>query len=137
VAPAENNADRGKRVYIARLVLLIGIGATFLKVLPALPSEQHLLFRFDPDASIRYRRVEVSWNSQEDGDVFGGFDSEFSHGAPPILERTISLPNGRYEFSIRVLLVTPNGDGTVTITRIQHASLEGGQTTLLLKDLVP
>lgn len=83
-----------------RLALLVGtLGAAAL-ILPRLPRERQIDFRFEDAASIV--GIELAWSREDgDGEAVRGGSWHFAPGqAPRSLTTTVNLPNGRYAVDV-------------------------------------
>jgi hypothetical protein len=86
----------------ARLVLLVGVLGGAAVLLPRLPRERQIDFRFEDTASIV--GIELAWSREDgDGEAVRGGSWHFAPGqAPRSLTTTVHLPNGRYAVDITV-----------------------------------
>ena len=95
-------SSRPTRSSFARLALLVGaLGAATL-ILPRLPRERQVDFRFEDPASII--GVELAWTRENgDGEAVQGGSWHFAPGqAPRSLTTTVHLPNGHYAVDVTV-----------------------------------
>ena len=114
-------------------LLVGGLLAWLLWVsLPEVPQGQTLRVHLgSASADVRYLRVD--WHGIANGQV-GGFELFFEAGAPRVVVRDVTLPNGDYRFETQLGLLGGSADRTRTMRRV---TLGGGRVTLRLEALIP
>jgi hypothetical protein len=105
-APAITTANGGSdaarpwRTRLARLLLLAGVAFALVRVLPSVPHEQILLFRFDGIGAVS--RLSATWTVPGRSEPEGGVTLHFPASSSRTVRHAISLPNGPYVLDISV-----------------------------------
>ena len=113
--------------------LALGLAAVAVVVLatalvPEWPVRQHVVLRLEAPATVR--SIVATWTREDEDVPRGGTQSSFAGGAPPRLERQLSLPNGDYVFEISVKRRL--GDELVETSREHRVRLEGREVTVFV-----
>lgn len=95
-------SSRPTRSSFARVALLVGAMGAAAVILPRLPRERQVDFRFEDAASIV--GIDLAWSREGgDGEAVQGGSWHFAPGqAPRSLTTTVHLPDGRYAVDVTV-----------------------------------
>lgn len=130
---------------LPRLLLVAALLGAAWQLLPALPREQVLVFRF-PKADAA-RRLDATWTSSGEDEPRGGV----SLTVPPQalrVEHRARIPNGEYAIEAELVpqadgvpkSATPRADFSEQPSRMTYhetVTLQGGMTTIRIQDEEP
>ncbi len=117
---------RKHRLALGLAVLAVVVVAA--KLVPEWPVKQHVVLQLESPGSIR--AITATWTREDEEVPRGGTRSAFSGGAPPQLERRMSVPNGDYVF--RVNVERQVGTRLVETSRDHRVRLDGREVTVFV-----
>lgn len=130
---------------LARLILFGAVLAAGWQMLPALPREQVLVFRFPKSNAAR--RLDATWTASSETEPRGGV----SLTVPPLairLEHRARVPNGQYEIQVALAPQAHSAaesgaeradfsEQPERMTYHETVTLQGGMTTIRIQDEEP
>jgi len=120
------------RPLLARLALVLGVLLALLPLLPEIPREQTLLFRFDGTG---VERLEVSWTRTGEKEALGGVSYSFPVQATRDVRHRVRLPDGEYVLSIEAETRAAGrgaAENTPQTSYVRRVNLAGGETVIPL-----
>jgi hypothetical protein len=113
----------------------VGLGLAVVAVfvlgftlVPEWPVRQHLVLHLEAPENIR--SIAATWTREDEQVPRGGTRSAFATGAPPRLDRELSLPNGDYV--LRVSVERRLGGELLETSREHRIRLEGREVTVFV-----
>ena len=124
----------------ARLLLVLGLLVALLPLSRRAPHPQVLVLDVPESFRDRPARVAVVWTRAGDTEPAGGMTLTFQEGAPALIRRELSAPDGTYRLDVALDASRPsaapaNGAAHVEITR--QLSLNGAEVRVLLENTPP
>ncbi len=123
MTPREWLASQRGRAVVLR-VALVGVVAALVGLLvPALPSDQRLVFVVDDPA---VTRLDATWTAHGEADPRGGVSLHFDRPTPRRVRHVANLPNGEYDFVVEL----GRGPSVPKTTVARRVRLEGEEATI-------